>query len=248
MTRIRIIDIETTGLRPSEGAEVIEFGWWDVVTDGHIHRVTDHDAGVRLYRPIRPCPPEVMAVHHILPEQLEHCEPFSISTVSVCMDITTGKMTDYYAAHNAEYEMLFLQGLTDEKFVEPAPGWICTYKAALRVWPEAPSHSNNALMYWLGLHTDMDEEARHPPHRALPDAYVTAHIMVALLHRATIQEMAAWTLEPRLLSTCPIGKFRGRPWPEVDHGFLEWMLRQPDMGADLKWNAERELTRRRRGD
>jgi hypothetical protein len=49
--------------------------------------------------------------------------------------------------------------------------------------------------------------------------------------------MIAWTKEPKLLPTCPIGKFRGKPWPEVEAGFLGWMLRQPDMEEDLKWNA-----------
>jgi exodeoxyribonuclease X len=61
---------------------------------------------------------------------------------------------------------------------------------------------------------------------------------------ATGREMIAWTKEPRLLPTCPIGKFRGKPWPEVEAGFLGWMLRQPTMEADLKWNAEREIARR----
>ena len=44
------------------------------------------------------------------------------------------------AAHNADFET---------KFFEPMLPVICTYKAALRVWPDAPSHSNGALRYWL---------------------------------------------------------------------------------------------------
>lgn len=56
-----------------------------------------------------------------------------------------------------------------------------------------------------------------------------------------------WTKEPRLLPTCPLGKFRGVPWSEVEAGFLGWMLRQPTMEEDLKWNAQREITRRQKG-
>jgi exodeoxyribonuclease X len=56
--------------------------------------------------------------------------------------------------------------------------------------------------------------------------------------------MVAWTKEPRLLPRITIGKQRGAPWSEVETGFLQWMLRQPDMDGDLKWNAERELNRR----
>ena len=125
---------------------------------------------------------------------------------------------------------------------------ICTYKAALRVWPDAPGHSNSVLRYWLedqGL-LSLDHDTAMPPHRAGPDAYVTAHILKALFAAgATGKEMVAWTREPRLLPTCPIGKFRGKPWAEVDAGFLDWMLGQASMEADLKWNARRELERRR---
>ena len=84
-----------------------------------------------------------------------------------------------------------------------------------------------------------------PSHRAGPDAYVTAWLLVALLNAgATGKQMIAWTKEPKLMPKCPLGKFRGKPWPEVDAGFLGWMLRQADMDADLKWNAQRELLRR----
>ena len=126
---------------------------------------------------------------------------------------------------------------------------ICTYKAALRAWPDAPSHSNGALRYWLedqGL-IAIDHTLTQPVHRAGPDAYVTAHILLALFNAGhTGLEMIAWTKEPRLLPTCPIGKFRGKPWSEVEAGFLGWMLRQPTMEPDLKWNAEREIARRQR--
>jgi exodeoxyribonuclease X len=87
-----------------------------------------------------------------------------------------------------------------------------------------------------------------PAHRAGPDAYVTAHILLALFDAgATGRDMIAWTKEPKLLPTCPIGKFRGKPWPEVEGGFLGWMMRQPDMDPDLKWNADREIARRQQG-
>ena len=142
------------------------------------------------------------------------------------------------AVHNSEFESKF--------FSSPVPV-ICTYKAALRIWPNAPSHSNGALRYWL---EDQGKIApvhvmTQPAHRAGPDAYTTAHILMALFNAgATGKEMVAWTKEPKLLPTCPIGKFKGMPWSEVEAGFLGWMLRQPTMENDLKWNAQREIGRR----
>jgi exodeoxyribonuclease X len=246
MAALRVVDIETTGMAPPQ-AEVIELGMWDVLCqpDGSEARVSSTPGRSWLYRPERPCPPEVLAVHHILPEALELSDRFNHVSADVGMTMVTGAAPSAYVAHNAEFELQFLSGWSDPEYQSPAPPWICTYKGALRVWPEAPSHSNQSLMYWLGLHLFMDEEQRHPPHRALPDAYVTAHILVALLQRASLKDLLLWTTEPRLLPTCPIGKFRGRPWPEVEMGFLTWMLGVPDMEADLKWNARREIARRR---
>lgn len=63
-------------------------------------------------------------------------------------------------------------------------------------------------------------------------------------HGTTGREMIAWTKEPALLPRCTIGKFRGKPWSEVETGFLGWMLKQADMDADLKWNADLEMQRR----
>ncbi len=89
----------------------------------------------------------------------------------------------------------------------------------------------------------MGDEAQ-PAHRAGPDAYVTAHILKALLERTTVEEMIEWTKLPRLLPRCTIGKFRGMTWDKVEQGFLSWMTKQPDMDSDLIWNARRELNRR----
>jgi exodeoxyribonuclease X len=61
----------------------------------------------------------------------------------------------------------------------------------------------------------------------------------------TALDLWRWTQLPRLLPRCTIGKFRGKPWAEVEGGFLEWMTRQGDMDEDLKWNASNELARRR---
>lgn len=228
MTIIRVIDFETTGTEPPE-AEVCEVGVCDLhLEERRVEAPRSWLCGVKAM------PPEVRAVHHI---SLAECAgqpafdpvpmlPPSLSAI---------------AAHNAEFETQF--------FESPLPV-ICTYKSALRVWPDAPAHNNGALRYWLedaGKITP-DHPLTQPAHRAGPDAYVTAHILLALFDAgATGKQMVAWTKEPRLLPTCPIGKFRGQPWADVEGGFLGWMLRQPDMAEDLKWNARREIERRSQG-
>lgn len=225
MTIIRVIDFETTGIEPPD-AEICEVG----ICDFHLEdrRV---DAPLSWLCGVRAMPPDVRAIHHI---SLAECidQPAFAADVMMAPEVTA------MAAHNSEFETKF--------FAQSVPV-ICTYKAALRVWPDAPSHSNGALRYWLedsGKIT-IDHEKTQPAHRAGPDAYVTAHILLALIDAGTTgRDMVKWTKEPRLLPRCPLGKFRGKPWSEVEDGFLGWMLRQPTMEADLKWNAEREIARR----
>ena len=230
MPTIRVIDFETSGMEPPE-AEVCEVGTCDLDLDAK--RVADPVAWLCA---VNTMPPEVRAVHHISLAECHGWAPFN-------PDIMTGPTgtISAIAAHNADFETKF--------FTSPVPV-ICTYKAALRAWPNAPSHSNGALRYWLedqGLIAPV-HALTQPAHRAGPDAYVTAHILLALFNAGhTGREMIGWTKEPRLLPTCPIGKFRGKPWSEVEGGFLGWMMRQPTMEDDLKWNADREIARRNAG-
>lgn len=226
MTVLRVIDFETTGTEPP--AQVCEVGICDF--DPESRTIA---APISWLCGVAEMPPDVRAVHHIALADVAGAPEFDEARLyggAVCI-----------VAHNAEFETKFISS--------PLPV-ICTYKSALRVWPHAPSHSNGALRYWLedqGLIAP-DHAMTQPAHRAGPDAYVTAHILKALFDAGhTGREMVGWTREPRLLPTCPIGKFRGKPWSEVEAGFLGWMLRQEGMEEDLKWNARREIDRRQTG-
>lgn len=228
MAIIRVIDFETTGFEPPD-AEVCEVGLCDLDTEARAVA----DARTWLCG-VKAMPPEVRAVHHIRLSDCDGLSPFNAE------EMFTGKV-DAVAAHNADFEL---------RFFDAKVPVICTYKAALRVWPDAPSHSNGALRYWLedqGIIAP-DHDKTQPAHRAGPDAYTTAHILLALLNAGhTGREMVAWTKEPKMLPSCTIGKFKGKPWSEVEDGFLGWMLRQADMDKDLKWNAQREIARRAGG-
>lgn len=230
MTVLRVIDFETTGMAPP--AEVCEVGICDLtqLADGS-WEVGEPDSWLCGVASI---PPEVRAVHHITMDDVNGAAPFNRKRLFDGSPVPSALI-----AHNMAFEAQFIgeHGLPE----------VCTYKAALRIWPDAPSHSNGALRYWLedqGLITGLDPKLAQPSHRAGPDAYVTAHILKALLELATGRDMVAWTREPAALPRCPIGKFRGKPWAEVESGFLTWMLGQASMEEDLKWNARRELARR----
>ncbi|WP_223424099.1 hypothetical protein [Tateyamaria pelophila] len=213
---IRIFDFETTP------TEVCEAGWCDL-KNGRITPPTS-----RLYGITGPIEPGARAVHHIRSEDLEGAPIF---------DGVPSAGVTVFAAHNASYELQF--------WTPPVPV-ICTYKAAMRIWPDAPSHKNFAVAYWLEDRGDvvLDHAQLGKSHRAGADAYATAHILKALMATGvTVEDMIGWAREPVLMSKIPLGKFRGESWSAADAGYLRWMLGS-DMSDDLKWNAKRELDRR----
>jgi exodeoxyribonuclease X len=234
MTLIRVIDLECTGLEPTD--EVVEIGAVDVAFNTHtkeLARLAVH--GQRLVRPRKPIPPEASAIHHLTDND--------VKDAGLWDDIWPLFLTPevgIYAAHHAAFEGQWLT----ETMRQGAP-FICTYKAALRVWPDAPNHKNQTLRYWRNI--QLERELCEPVHRALPDAYVTANVLVDLVAAgAAFEDMIAWTKEPALLPTCPIGDYRGKKWPEVEYGFLSWIINKPVDDPDIVWNAKRELARRAR--
>lgn len=226
---IRVVDIETTGDAPPEHG-VVEIASADL----------DHEAGKLLRRrselvfPGRPIPPETRAIHHISDADVAHSKRLPEVVPGVLLHLPDPIA---FAAHNAKFEMQWLA-----EFTGLVP-WICTYKTALRLWPGSPNHKNQTLRYFLNLEIP-DKAPTQPVHRALPDAVVTAYILREALKHAGVDQMIAWTKEPPLMPRCPIGKFRNKPWAEVEDGFLHWMLKQADMDADLKWNAQQEINLR----
>jgi exodeoxyribonuclease X len=229
---LRVIDIETTGFEPP--AEIIELGRVDVASEGDSWRIDRPMA--RFYRPLNGIPPETMAVHHITEDEFDADTPVC-SQELLRKAVWGGETPDILVAHNSEFERMFIP----ETATDALP-WICTYKVALHVWPDAPKHSNQVLRYWRGL--KLDAEMAMPPHRAGPDAWVTAHILTELLKVSTTEQMIEWTKQPKKLPTIPFGKHRGSSWQDVPSDYLDWMVRQEDMDRDSIWCAQEELERR----
>lgn len=232
MTRLRVIDLETTGIEPP--AEIIEFGRVDVVLDAR--GVTVEAPLSWLYRPLRGIPPETKAVHHITEADFGPDTPVCTADY-LHAAVWSGSPPAALVAHNCAFEQKFV--------TEAATGqipWICTYKVAMHVWPDAPRHSNQVLRYWRGL--ALNSALAMPPHRAGPDAWVTGHLLADLAQFASVEQMIAWTKEPRPMPTLTFGKHKGLPWSEAPRDYLDWMLRQADMDQDTAWHARQELVRR----
>lgn len=227
---IRVIDIETTGGAPP--SEIIELGWVDLVESGGVWTLGDR--GSCMFRPMRGIPPENQAIHHISEREIgAHAEACTQQTLA---EILLRGEPCALVAHNARFERQFIG---EESF--GATPWICTLRSAVRAWPQAPRHSNQVLRYWLGL--DLDPALAMPVHRAGPDAFVTANILMALLSQSSVEQLMDWTVEPRLHPVIRFGRHRGEAWANIPADYLRWIV-GASADIDAKACAEGELRRR----
>ncbi len=253
---IRVLDFESTGDSPDGDKQgLCEIAYVDVVSTsvdlagGPLDWVIapiDPARQSRLVNPGVPIPPETAAVHNIIDDDVADARPWK-HALAALVKASVEDGVDYWAAHGADMEKLWFH--IDWWFAagrDPIP-FLDTYKAALRLWPEAPLFSNAGLRYHrkpVGLIREM----AFPTHRALPDAYVTAHHIRDMLNEgAAIAKILEWSNEPALTIRCYVGDWRkggkGTPWPEVDTGMLRWIVDKYDK-PDIVYTAQHHLTLR----
>lgn len=233
MTRVVVLDLETTHREP-EKAHVVE--WAAVIVEPAWFGIPPRMTAGSLVKPPIPIPPETSAVHHIIDADVAVMPTWELAQRDL-IDLFQEDPEVIAVAHNANFERTVLAPLNLKC------RWLCTYKAAVRVWPDAPGHGNETLRYYLGLGTGRAGVQR--PHSALHDAEVTADLFNELIRAGTaVDDMLAWTEQPALLPWCPIGDWRGTKWSEIEESFLLWILRKIHDREDVRFCAETELKRR----
>lgn len=228
--RVRVVDLETAG----NGAhDVCEIGWQDVErTSEGLWKVVE-ERGALFVNPGRPITADTMAVHHI-----RDCDvagaPFWKDVAPAVLRPEGGVVA--LAAHRASFEQRYCRPA-----LSGAAQWICTWKCALRLWPELPRFSNQMLRY-LRQPEGLIHQMGLPAHRALPDAYVTAHHLRDMLNSASLDQLLSWSREPGLLPRAPLGPGRGTAWRDLRSDLLHDLTMQRDL--DVRFSAQTELRRR----
>ncbi len=235
--RLRVIDLETTGDSFANGG-VVEVGWQDLAPDVDGRWALRGDPGSRLVQPGCPISPVTSAVHHIVDEDVASAPAWT----ELAPEILRGEGLLALAAHRAAFEKRWcLPQLSGRA------RWICTWKCSLRLWPDAPTHSNQGLRYWRRP-AGLDRATGLPAHRAGPDAYVTAHHLRDMLALASVEQLLAWSAQPALLARVPSGALRGRRWDELDEAQLERVLSgELGQNQDVLFSARSERARRGKG-
>ncbi len=184
-----------------------------------------------------PIPPDASGIHHISNEDLINAPTWD-SVKRELAGFATQNPLPVFVAHNCQYDKTVLGD-----FVPVL--WVCTYKVALRLYPEAPNHKNETLRYYLGLEgcgrsgSSLSHSARH-------DASVTLQLFHRFLEKASLAQMLEWTEQPAKLPRMPMGKHFGQEWHTVPGPYLQWCISQKDMREDVVYCCRTELERRRR--
>ncbi len=228
------IDVETTGI----DAEV------DKIVEIAMVRQVGGKSTVfhTLVNPEVPIPPGASAVHHITDEMLVDA-PTMAEIAPKLREFIAGLTP---AAHNAKFDKAFvdraLYGAENE-----VP-WLCTYRLARHIWPEAPAYGNQVLRYWKKT---QPQTAGLGAHRAIDDVYVSLETMKLLfadcekreLHSLdAIREHAA---TPIITHVMPFGKHKDKEFKDIPTDYFEWALKNmADLDNDLKLSMDAEMQAR----
>ena len=221
---IHVIDVETMGLDPRAN-RIMEIAAVTVALEPQPHvKGLSLDT---LVNPGVPIGPEARAVHHIGNEMVADAPRYRELIPRLGELARSGP----FAAHRAPF---------DRAFTGSRRPWICTWRLARHLWPEAPGHANQVLRYYLELEVEdrLAGEAGIVPHRAAGDALVSAALLIRELGRAPEGVgLTEWALDlsaqPVLLPVATFGKHRGERWSDVPRDYIEYLAGQPLDDEDL---------------
>jgi len=161
-----LIDLETTGLNPQEN-EIIEIGSMKI-SSGELKGVFN-----KLVRPKGPLSEEITRITGITREMLEGCPEIG----AVLPELLDFIGNDALIAHNAEFDMAFLQeGVSRHLNRKLDNRVVCTLSLARAVLPNLDNHK----LHTIARYFKIEISARH---RAIGDVEATYQIWLKLVEK-----------------------------------------------------------------
>ena len=175
--RFTVFDTETTGLDPSGGDQIIQIGAVRIVNG----RLLAHECYEQLVHPGRDIPEAGIPIHGITPEMVAD-QPRIEKVLPVFHRFAADSVL---VAHNAAFDMKFLQLLEQRTGVVFAQPVLDTLLLSAVAHPNQESHRLEALAERFGL-------TIFGRHTALGDAMVTAEVWLHLMGQ--LEKMGILTL------------------------------------------------------
>lgn len=166
MSRMAVIDFETTGSSPAQGSRATEVGIV-LLEDGRVVARFESlmNAGV-------PVPPRITELTGITNAMLAQAPAASQVMAEAARFVGELPMV----AHNAAFDRACWQAELARLGLPATQPFACTVRLSRRVYPQAPSHRLGALVDWCGL------PRPGQAHRALADAEMAAALLQRLQH------------------------------------------------------------------
>jgi DNA polymerase-3 subunit alpha (Gram-positive type) len=191
-----VVDVETTGLRPTAD-RVIEVAAFRIVgSDG---RARVREEFVTLVNPERPLPPPIVRLTGITPPMVARAPRFR----EIAPELRAFVGARVLVAHNARFDLGFLdvelERAGQRRLEHP---YLCTLALSRRLFPELPNHRLPTVARHLGIEMDAW-------HRARSDAWTTAHLFARMLE--SLEERGVRTLSDAVrfqAARCDFGRSR----------------------------------------
>ncbi len=225
------LDCETTGLA-SESDQIIEIALVRFTFE------TTIDSFETLIDPQITINPESIAIHHITDEMVKG-KP-KIQEVMPKIIEFIGK--DIIVGHGINNDIAFICAAAKQHQIPcrlHAHPFIDTLRLA-RLYGESPTNSLEKLRQ----HFNIAEEGAH---RAMSDVIVNIEVFKYLsLRYKTTEDLMHRLKSPILLRAMPLGKHKGRPFPDIPVEYLRWAANQ-NFDQDLLFSIKSELKKRKKG-
>lgn len=227
---ILIFDTETTD---KKDGEIIEAAWVSLCPDpiGPEPAILNQYHG--RFRPSRASTFGAMAVHHILPCELEHCPPSASFTLPAD--------TEFLIGHSIDFDWT----------AAGSPADVCridTHAIAQWLWPDATGYSQTALLYLLDGPTPATKALVRNAHGAMADVQINylllKHILRAKPEIRTWGDLWAFSEACRVPRTCPLKRWEGVLLADMDYSAIDWCLRQSWLDPYFRKGLERVLEER----
>jgi DNA polymerase-3 subunit epsilon len=157
-----VLDFETTGLEPDEGARATEVAAV-LVKNGHVE-----DRFHSLMNAGMSVPPFIQALTGISDEMVAAAPPSNVVMRRLANFIGNTPLV----AHNASFDRKFLDAELSRIGLAASQPMICSMRIARRIYQNAPNHKLKTLVEYA------DIEVSGVFHRALADAEMTAKLML----------------------------------------------------------------------
>jgi exodeoxyribonuclease X len=231
--RIRVVDLETGGFAPPAG--VCEIAWTEVSYADDGSGWTVGRSETTLLKPATPMHKTAIEVHGITHDMVENAYSDANASNFLHWD---GDFT-HVCAHNLKFEKQWLDSR--------GKGEICTLLCAKRVFPTLRTYKNFDVFNAIGCHEWADMSRCTPLHRALPDTFVTACILVMMLQKHSLAELTDITAGKSIGNVLNYGQYKGIPIDDekmIPNHYLKWVRDLSTLNPFNKQQAGDELKRR----